>query len=264
VRSLLTLSHEASWKERLPKLVSGSLARQKHGRWNTTTANAWGVLALTRYQQLFEAVKPTGKTHATLDTDSRMIDWQAFPKGATAFLPLNNTASSLRLKHEGKGQPYVSVTTLAAVPLTQPVQRGYSIKRQLIPIDQKTAGIWRRGDVVRVRLDIEAKEDMGWLVVEDPIPTGASILSSSGLRGSTLLTQGENSSDQAVWPTWQERLFDSYRAYYEYAPRGSFSLEYTLRLNSDGQFQMPATRVEAMYAPEVFAEIPNAVFEVAK
>jgi hypothetical protein len=22
------------------------------------------------------------------------------------------------------------------------------------------------------------------------------------------------------WPAWQERLFDSYRAYYEYVPRG--------------------------------------------
>jgi uncharacterized protein YfaS (alpha-2-macroglobulin family) len=262
---------ETNWRERLPKLLSGSLARQNDGRWNTTTANAWGVLALASYQQQFEAVKPSGKSFVVLGKDGRLVDWKAFPKGATAFLPLATptptstekiTPATLKLKHEGDGQPYVSVTTLAAVPITAPVQRGYSVKREIIPIDQKSAGKWSRGDVLRVRLNIHARDDMGWVVVEDPVPAGASILSGGTQRGSALLTQDENHQG-GVWPAWQERLFDTYRAYYEYVPRGQFKLEYTLRLNSDGQFQMPPTRVEAMYAPEMFGEAPNGVFEVA-
>jgi len=262
LRALLALMPEAAWRDDLPKLVTGILARQHDGRWNTTTANAWGVLALNRYQQQFEAVKPTGKSTIVLGKDGRVVDWKNYPKGATAFLPLGVETATLKLKHEGEGQPYVSVTTLAAVPISAPVQRGYSVKRELIPIDQKTPGKWSRGDVIRVRLSIDARDDMGWVVVEDPIPAGASILSSGKQRGSALLTQTENSAGNA-WPAWQERLFDSYRAYYEYAPRGRFSLEYSLRLNSDGQFQMPPTRVEAMYAPEMFGETPNGVFEVA-
>ena len=103
---------------------------------------------------------------------------------------------------------------------------------------------------------------MGWVVVEDPIPAGASILGNGTQRSSAMLTQDERNRGNA-WPAWQERLFDSYRAYYEYVPRGRISLEYTVRLNSDGQFQLPPTRVEAMYAPEMFGEAPNAVFEVA-
>jgi len=31
-----------------------------------------------------------------------------------------------------------------------------------------------------------------------------------------------------------------------------------VRLNNPGTFQLPPTRVEAMYAPEMFGEIPNA------
>jgi len=262
VRALLALMPEPGWKYRLPKLVTGSLARQHNGRWNTTTANAWGVLALQRYQQQFEAVKPTGKSYAVLGKDGRMVDWQAFPKGATAFLPLGAETTALKLRHEGEGQPYVSVTTLAAVPITAPVQRGYSVKREIIPIDQKTLGKWSRGDVLRIRLDIDARDDMGWVVVEDPIPAGASILSSGKQRGSALLTQSETNQGNA-WPAWQERLFDTYRAYYEHIPRGRFSLEYSVRLNSDGKFQLPPTRVEAMYAPEMFGEAPNGVFEIA-
>lgn len=40
--------------------------------------------------------------------------------------------------------------------------------------------------------------------------------------------------------------------------------EYTLRLNSDRAFNLPPTRVEAMYAPEMVGEGPNGVFEIGK
>jgi uncharacterized protein YfaS (alpha-2-macroglobulin family) len=45
-------------------------------------------------------------------------------------------------------------------------------------------------------------------------------------------------------------------------PKGNFKLEYTVRLNNVGEFALPPTRVEAMYAPEMFAESPNARVKV--
>jgi uncharacterized protein YfaS (alpha-2-macroglobulin family) len=35
-----------------------------------------------------------------------------------------------------------------------------------------------------------------------------------------------------------------------------------VRLNNPGTFKLPATRVEALYAPEMFGERPNAAVEV--
>ncbi len=263
VRALLAVVDEAAWKTRVPKLVAGVLARQQTGRWNTTTANAWGALALERYRDRFEAVKPAGKSYAVLGKEGRLIDWSAFPRGATAFLPLDATPTTLHLKHEGQGEPYASISVVAAVPIKAPVARGYGVTRELRAIDRKTPGKWSRGDVVRVRLTLDARDDMGWVVLDDPIPAGASILAASGRRGSALLTQTEGGGlGDHTWPAWQERLFDSYRAYYEWLPRGRHSVEYTLRLNSDGVFNLPATRVEAMYAPELYGETPNGVFEV--
>ena len=265
VRGLLAVMDLPAWKARMPKLMLGALGRQQGNRWDTTPANAWGSLALERYGRLFEAARPTGKSFAVLGQGGRQVDWQAFPKGATAFLPLDTPPTSapatLRLKHEGTGEPYVSVVTLAAVPITAPVQRGYGVTREIFPVDQKTPGKWRRGDVLRVRLTIDAQRDMGWVVVDDPIPAGASLLGTGRQRDSAILTQGERATGNA-WPAWQERLFDRYRAYYEYLPRGTQTLEYTLRLNNDGEFQLPPTRVEAMYAPELFGEVPNGVFQV--
>jgi hypothetical protein len=48
------------------------------------------------------------------------------------------------------------------------------------------------------------------------------------------------------------------RAYFEYIARGKFTIEYTMRLNNEGAFNLPQTRVEALYQPEMFGELPNA------
>ena len=53
-----------------------------------------------------------------------------------------------------------------------------------------------------------------------------------------------------------------YRAYFRYVPKGRFVVEYTVRLDNPGDFGLPPTRVEAMYAPEMFGESPNARVKV--
>ncbi|RBH46198.1 hypothetical protein C3F00_037220, partial [Pseudomonas sp. MWU13-2860] len=59
-----------------------------------------------------------------------------------------------------------------------------------------------------------------------------------------------------------ERRFSGYRAYYGYVPRGGLKASYTMRLNNPGAFKLPPTRVEALYAPDVFGMSPNPVFKV--
>jgi uncharacterized protein YfaS (alpha-2-macroglobulin family) len=79
-------------------------------------------------------------------------------------------------------------------------------------------------------------------------------------RDSRLLTRNE--SRQGLWPVYEERAFDGFRAYYEFVPKGKWALEYTLRLNQEGAFNLPPTRVEALYAPEMYGEIPNSAMVV--
>jgi len=67
-----------------------------------------------------------------------------------------------------------------------------------------------------------------------------------------------------VYPAFEERTLDAFRTYYEYVPKGKWTVEYTLRLNNAGEFQLPETRVEALYAPEMFGAFPNAVFAVGE
>ena len=145
----------------------------------------------------------------------------------------------------------------AALPLKEALSTGFKIERSVVAVEQAQPGRWTRGDVVRVHLDIDAQSDMTWVVVDDPIPAGASVLG-GGLGGqSKTLTRDEQNKGWA-WLAFEQRAFDAFRAYYRFVPKGRFSNEYTIRLNNPGTFQLPPTRVEAMYAPEMLGELPNA------
>jgi uncharacterized protein YfaS (alpha-2-macroglobulin family) len=151
---------------------------------------------------------------------------------------------------------------MAAMPLTAPLSTGYQIKRSVIAVSQRTPGRWSRGDVMRVRLEIDAQSDMTWVIVDDPVPAGATILG-GGLGGQSELMQRNERDAGWAWLAFVERRFDAYRAYYRFVPKGAFAVEYTLRLNNSGEFLLPPTRVEAMYAPEMLGEIPNDALVVA-
>ena len=81
-------------------------------------------------------------------------------------------------------------------------------------------------------------------------------------RDSQIATAGEKRDRGAAWPAFEERSFEAFRTYYEYLPKGKSKIEYTLRLNNVGDFALPPTRAEAMYAPEVYGELPNARLKV--
>ena len=255
-RALLSVLDRADWAEDAPRLVTGSLGRQLNGHWSTTNANAWGVLAMKKFSARFEATPVTGHTNFGLADARRVIDWQTQPEGTTTALPWPASPATLGITHDGQGAPWVSWRARAAIPLKRPLQSGYQVRRAVTPVAQRTPGAWHPGDVYRVRLEITAQADMTWVVVRDPIPAGASVLG-TGLGKDSQIMADAAQRDGWVWPIFEERTLASFRAYYRFVPKGDWVVEYTVRLNNAGEFYLPATRVEAMYAPERFAELPN-------
>jgi uncharacterized protein YfaS (alpha-2-macroglobulin family) len=149
------------------------------------------------------------------------------------------------------------VRAQAALPLKAAFSSGYAIHKTVTAIEPQHPGQWTRGDVLRIHLDLTAQSDMSWVVVEDPLPAGATILG-TGLGGESSLLRRASRDTGAVWLAFQELRFDSFRSYYRFVPKGRWSVEYTVRLDNPGTFNLPATHVEAMYAPEMLGELPNA------
>lgn len=260
-RVLLSMLEREAWQEDMPRLVRGALGRQHKGHWSTTVANAWGVLAVEKFSQRFESEPVKGATRAQLSGQRHELYWDSKTEGGTLSFGWPKGGETVNVRHEGGGKPWLTVQSRAAIPLQQPFSSGYKIKRTVTPVEQKASGVWSRGDVYRVRLDLEAQSDMTWVVVHDPVPTGASILGTGLGRDSKILASGEKKRGW-VWPAFEERAQDSFRAYYEFVPKGTWTIEYTVRLNNTGHFQLPETRIEALYAPEMMGEIPNSGMDV--
>jgi uncharacterized protein YfaS (alpha-2-macroglobulin family) len=98
------------------------------------------------------------------------------------------------------------------------------------------------------------------VVINDPVPAGATILGGT-LGGRSQLLAGEDSS--GMMPSFVERRTDAVHAHYANVGRAAVTYDYTLRLGSVGTFRLPPTRVEALYAPEMMAMQPNAPLVVA-
>ncbi len=280
-RLVSLLMDDPAWQKDMPALLRGALMRQNKGRWHTTLSNAWGRVALDKFGQQFEREAVTGKTTAKLDAIEQTYTWpQAAKKAdkpqtnigqnqadASLYMPWSKAATQqLSLAHIGTGKPWVNLIVTVAVP-SLPKENGFKLTRTVTAIEQKVVGKWSRGDLVRVRIDVDSDQSMSWVALSDPIPGGASILGNTA-RDSAIAQEGENeyAGDNHAYPNYTERGLGFFRAYYEYVPKGHFWYEYTIRLNNPGTFNMPPTRVEAMYAPEIFGQLPNAslVVDVAK
>lgn len=288
-RLLLAVQDDPAWKDDLGRLAGGFIARQQNGAWHTTTANLWGGLALEKFSARFETLPVTGSTRASLGAASGSVDWarverikpadsqgaahQTTGLGAPAApggwrnntlnlpWPADGAKAALAVSQVGSGKPWLTVQALAAVPLKAPVNAGYQIRKTITPLEQAVKGRYSRGDVLRISLEVNASADMSWVVLSDPVPAGATVLGSGLGRDSEIATQGERRQGNA-WPAFEERSFEAFRSYYEYVPKGTIKLEYTLRLNNVGRFALPPSRVEAMYAPEMFGEAPNEAVKV--
>jgi hypothetical protein len=256
-RTLLAVVDLDAWKEDTPRIAKGALGRMRQGHWDTTTANAWGTLAFEKFSAAFETEKVTGKTTAALGPKSSTTGWGFWetPEGGTARFDWPDRKENLTLRHEGAGAPWATVQGLAAIPLKKPFSSGYRIKKTVTAVEKKVKTFWSRGDVVRVLIEVEAQSDMTWVVLSDPIPAGSAILTVG-------LEPGTDKNAGGARAAYTERAFEACRFYYSYVPKGTWKTGYTLRLNNQGTFQLPPTRAEALYAPEMFGEIPNASLSV--
>lgn len=260
-RLVLLAADEPAWRAELPLLMSGALARRQRSAWDTTTANLWGVLALQRFAAVAEASAVGGRSELALGAARQTVDWSGTPAGAALVLAGPAAPAPLQARHEGPGRPWLALQTWAAVPLQAPLSAGYRLTRRVEAVQPQRPGVWSRGDVLRVTLEIEAPQDLGWVVLADPVPAGATLLG-SGLGRDSALAAGSAPQGDTAWPAHIERGADSWRAYFDTLPRGRHRISYTLRLNTAGRFVLPPARVEAMYAPENFAELPLAAVEV--
>lgn len=241
------------WESEVPRMMVGVAQRQAHGHWDTTPANAWGALVVRRFASLYPGSAVVGTSSASLGSVTRTQSWPVTGEAAPLRLPLVN--APLMLRHSGGAGPWASVSVAAAVPLRAPLFAGYRMTRTTSMVSQRVKGRLTRGDVMKVTITVDATAERNWVVVSDPVPPGATILGDMGGQSSLFAASAQES--EGVQPSYVERGRDAWRGYFAWVPAGRFTVQYVLRLNGDGRFGLPPSRVEAMYSPEIRAQVPN-------
>lgn len=254
-RLMLTVMARPEWRDDLPRMAQGLLHSQARGAWQVTTENLSAVLALQAFSRHFEAVPATGIVRAGPAVGPGLeLALKPAEMAATARMAWPAGKGALQLRHEGEGRAWVGLRAQARLPDSESQHAGFRIERRIVPVVQAGAG-WSRGDVYRVELEIHARESATWVVLTDPVPSGAAILG-SGLGRDTRLQSRPNEADSYP-PAYEERGASAYRAYFDYLPAGRVRLSYTVRLNAAGSFSLPPTRVEALYRPDLYGTHSN-------
>lgn len=247
------------WQDEAPRMMVGVAARQRRGHWDTTTANAWGAVAVRRFAQVYPAQAIAGTTTLSLAGRAIAKSWPLALEARIASFALPARAS-LSLRQSGGAGPWASVAVRAAVPLRTPLFAGYRLARRVDLVQARNAGRLSRGDVLRITITVDATAERNWVVVSDPVPAGATIVGDLGGQSQML---GAATTGEGTPTSYVERGREAWRGYFAWLPRGRTSVSYTLRLNGAGRFSLPPTTVEAMYAPSIRAALPNAPVVVA-
>jgi hypothetical protein len=259
LKALLAAIGRRGWEAEAPRMMIGVALRQQRGHWDTTPANAWGTLIVRKFDATYPRAA-AGTTTGRLGAETFTREWPArrpamalaAPAPMSFALPVR--AVPLILSHSASPKPWATVSVRAAVPLTAPAFAGYRLSRQVSFVERKREGALSAGDVLKIRIEIQAPVDRTWVVIEDPIPAGATIVSGGGGQSAWLAAQASGGNG---WPSYIERSNDAWRGYFGWLPKGRTSVEYVVRVNGSGRFLLPPTRAEAMYSPEIHAALPN-------
>jgi len=260
----------------IPKIVKGLMAHRKRGRWGNTQENAFVLLALDRYFNTYEKQTPDfvarawiGETYAAEHTFKGRTAERHRVEIPLSYLAERDNAQTLTLQKDGKGRMYYRVGMNYAPKslFLEPADHGFVIERKYIAVDdpedvtRRDDGVWeiRAGAKVKVELTMVAPTRRYHVALVDPLPAGLEVMNPA------LATTGDLPEDPSAsaltggwwwysrpWYEHQNVRDERVEAFSSLLWGGVHNYVYFARATTPGEFVVPPTKAEEMYAPETF------------
>lgn len=237
-------------------------ARGARTHWQNTQETLFCTRALIDYVRAYESEPVRLVAEAALD--GAALGRVEVTPSAAPVLSRELTAAAgrqtLTVQGSGEGRAYLATRLQYVEPETMPavsaglaIRRSYAVRRD---------GQWqaleaplrlRRGELLKVELEIDVPAWMTYVVVDDPVPGGIEPLNpelatTAGLDAELL------SADSAYpWPFYHRELrFEAVRHFADYLAQGSYRLSWIGQAVAVGEFAVARPHVEQMYDPDVY------------
>ena len=245
----------------LPFLAQWLVARRdaSRGHWLTTSANAHALLALAAYHRVrLGAAKGNGAPELVLvgsEGERTLSEGEAVRVTGDGALTVTNCGT-------GEGYLNVSELSLVAPESVTNVARLVRVSRRYLTADGAEADLGHvlRGEVLIVELTLAAERvcELTDLVVEDLLPAGFEPEPESVVAA---FDRGPGRDDgRSDWVLRSDARDDRVIVFSRpvrfecpVEPRRELKFRYAVRAVTAGDFILPGTVVEAMYAPEIRA-----------
>jgi uncharacterized protein YfaS (alpha-2-macroglobulin family) len=265
----------------LPKAAQWLIDRRSDGYyWSSTEQTATAIYGLIDYLKISGELKPN-YTLSVFVNGKKLADRQVTEKDVANPLPITLNVNppevhagvnEIRLVKNGPGVLYWSALASYFTREPRPAPAGstalnvvreyfklvpQAAPNRIVYTEQPLDGTVRSGDVVIVRLTVNATEAQSYLMIEDPIPAGFEFI------------EQENLYELKAKPDWwafyyTRREFHDDRAalFSTQFARGQGRFHYLLKAVTPGTFQANPARVLPMYEPARQASTRSATVTV--
>ena len=292
---LLTTFTEVSPESPLVTPLMRYIAQSRRAnRWNNTQENIYCLNAMRDYARIYENDAPDFTVSGALgehdlgsirfegmDAEPSMLSYQYRDEDP-------GRTQQLKLKKDGEGRLYYTARLKVAYqePRIDAVNAGMTVTRSYYKLDD---GDWvalddrldiKRGDLVRVQLNIGIPTERLYVAVNDPLPAGLEPVNTALATASLADAEGE-SNDSAGSYVWNEDDFwygayrtggfyhrdlrlQSVQYFADFISPGDYELNYMTQAIATGKFSAGPTVIEEMYNPETYGKGTPASFVIAE
>jgi uncharacterized protein YfaS (alpha-2-macroglobulin family) len=267
------------------RLARGLLDHRVNGAWRSTQENVWALVALDDYRRAAESATPDFDAHVFLG--SERIGAAAFHGGSVADQALTLDAEHalgggsrpLTFEVAGQGRLFYSaeLTYASTVLPSKPDDQGFFVQKRLRAVRPEELASAARvlpkisdtrapaGDLVLVDLLLESAEPREQVVIDDPMPAGLEPIdfaldtsaSSQDLDRRALPDPADERTHRGYGAfreaegVHREQHDDKVLTFISHVDPGLYHFQYLARATTPGDFVVPSTRAECMYAPDV-------------
>ncbi len=227
------------------------------GYWRTTQETAQTISALTEY------LAQTGELDAAFTyevfVDGKSVAKQTVSRENSAAqqsvtAPLTPGSHTVRITRAGVGRVYYAsaltyYTEVETVGAAKSLDGATVSREYLDPKTNKPLTTFKVGDLVRVKLTVDAPRESWYMMITDPLPAGFEAINYS------LNTSGVEPTGKGEFKYYWSRpdLRDNRAVFFTtYLWKGKHTYAYLIRATTSGTFRALPAEATPMYEPEVF------------